>query len=472
MSAAAARLPEPRQVAGACLLVLAVAIGALAGFDPKLAIAAAIGLAFIVVAIASLPLGVAIFGLLAFLELAPAIGGPIVSFAKLAGLTLAISWLAVIASDHDGDRLIFNRHPVLIGAALLFVAWAVVSMAWAEDVGQTSISAQRYALNVLLIPIVYTALTLPKHVRWLITALVIGAAAAAAYGLIVVPSAAEAAESITAAGDLNRISGTIGDPNLLASVLIVGMVLALALALDVKRAAVARILFILAAGLCFVAVVATVSRGGIFALAAALVAMVAFAGRRRGRALVFALAFATLAMAYFTAFASEAQVQRLENADGGSGRTDIWKVGWRMVEANPGHGVGAGNFNVSSIHYLLVEPGAVDRSSFIVDQPAVAHNVYLEILAELGIPGLALFLLVVIASLTAALRAARSFERRGEEGLALIARAVAISLVSMLAADFFLAAEYSKLLWLLIGLGPALLGVARKIEARTQARPA
>lgn len=465
MSATAARLPEARQVAGACLLLLAVAIGALAGLDPKFAIAAALGLAFVTVAIAELPAGVAIFGLIAYLELAPAVGGPLLSFSKLAGLTLAISWLAVVAGDPGRDRLIFARQPALIGIALLFVTWALISMAWAEDVGEATNSAQRYALNVLLIPIVYTALSKPKHVRWLTTALVVGAAAAAAYGLSAVPSAAEAAESATAAGDLNRIAGTIGDPNLLASVLIVGMILALALTLDVKRAAPGRILFLGAAALCFVAIVATVSRGGIIAMGAALIAMVVFGGRRRGRALVLALVFATFAVGYFSTFATDTQVQRLETADGGSGRTDIWKVGWRMVEANPGHGVGAGNFNVASIHYLLVEPGAVARSGFIVDQPAVAHNVYLEILAELGIPGLTMFLLIALIAVAAAVRAANVFASCGEDGLELIARAVAISLCSILAADFFLAAEYGKLLWLLIGLGPALLGVARRLES-------
>ena len=342
MSALSARLPEPRQVAGVCVLILAVAIGGLAGLDPKLAIAASFGLAFVVVAIVSLPAGVAVFGLLAYLELAPAVGGPIVSFAKLAGLTLALSWLAVVATKPDGESLVFTKQPALIGMALLFVVWAFISVSWAEDPNVAASSAQRFLLNILLIPIVYTALSEPKHVRWLTTALVIGASAAAAYGLSAVPSASEAASSVTAAGDLNRISGTIGDPNLLASVLIVGMILALALALDPKRVPLGRILCVAAAVLCFTAVVATVSRGGIIAMGAALIAMIAFAGRRRGRAMVGAAIFVTLALGYFAVFASDAQVARLETADGGSGRTDIWKVGWRMVEANPGHGVGAG----------------------------------------------------------------------------------------------------------------------------------
>ena len=41
------------------------------------------------------------------------------------------------------------------------------------------------------------------------------------------------------------------------------------------------------------------------------------------------------------------------------------------------------NFPVASIHYLL-EPGALMRTDFIVDNPKVAHNTYLNVLAELG----------------------------------------------------------------------------------------
>lgn len=464
MSAALARLPESRQVAAGLLFILAIAVGALAGLDPKLAIAAALGLAFVVVAIADLAIGVTVFGLLTFLELAPVAGGPLVSFAKLAGLTLLISWIAAIASDHRRDRLVFSTHPALITAVFFFVGWAALSYLWAEDPSEATLSIQRYALNALLFPITYTAIREPRHIRWVAGSLVAGAALAATYGLITIPSASEAADSLTSASDLNRITGTVGDPNLLASVLVVGLVMALALALDRKRHAATRVACVAIAALCFLAVVWTVSRGGMVAIAAAMVATIAFAGKRRARALVGVTILAVLAAGYFATLATDEQVERLQSADGGSGRTDIWKVGWRMVEDNPTLGVGVGNFNVSSVHYLLVEPGAIQRSSFIVDTPAVAHNIYLEILSELGIPGLTLFLLICVISIATAIRAARAFERLDEEGLEIIARAVAVALCSMLAADFFLAAEFSKLLWLLLSFGPAILGVAQRME--------
>ena len=100
------------------------------------------------------------------------------------------------------------------------------------------------------------------------------------------------------------------------------------------------------------------------------------------------------AVIYFGAFASVDARDRILELDGGTGRTDIWTVGWRMVEAQPLWGVGAGNFPVASIHYLL-EPGALLRTDFIVDDPKVAHNTYLNVLAELGVVGLALFLAIL-----------------------------------------------------------------------------
>ena len=181
-----------------------------------------------------------------------------------------------------------------------------------------------------------------------------------------------------------------------------------------------------------------------------------------------AVTVVVVSVGYFAIFASQAQVDRLSVSDGGAGRTDIWKVGWRMVEANPVHGVGAGNFPVSSIHYLL-EPGAIQRDEFIVDRPAVAHNMYLEVLAELGIVGLTLFLSFIVISLFTGIKAAKKFDALGEDGLALIARGIAVGLISMLAADVFLSNEVGKLLWLLIALGPASLSVATLMTARAEA---
>ena len=165
------------------------------------------------------------------------------------------------------------------------------------------------------------------------------------------------------------------------------------------------------------------------------------------------------------AFAPAEARERVTKLEGGTGRADIWKVGWRMVEDEPLRGIGAGNFPNTSVHYLL-EPGALVRDDFIVDKPKVAHNTYLEVLAELGVVGLALFLGVhpVLAGLRR--RAPRDFaERSGDSQMEILSRAMFVALVGLLAADFFGSRQYSKQLWLLMALCPVMLELSRRSAA-------
>ena len=68
----------------------------------------------------------------------------------------------------------------------------------------------------------------------------------------------------------------------------------------------------------------------------------------------------------------------------------------------------------------------------------------------------------MIAALAAALRANRRFLRDGREDLAILAGGVTVSLISVLASDFFISEQSAKLLWLLIALCPALWAIARR----------
>jgi O-antigen ligase len=136
-----------------------------------------------------------------------------------------------------------------------------------------------------------------------------------------------------------------------------------------------------------------------------------------------------------------------------------------MVLANPEKGVGVGQFETSSVHYLIA-PGTIRRSDLIIDQPKVAHNIYLHILAELGVIGLVPFLLILGFALRCALLAAREFGRRGDTSMDLVSRAVFVGLIGILSADFFASEQFSKQLWLLLGIGPALLAIAQRRDER------
>jgi exopolysaccharide production protein ExoQ len=462
-----ARVDPGEYVLPALVGLGAVMVGLLAGESPKFAVAASLAVAFMLVAMVSLSAGVVVFALITYLELAPAIGGPALSFTKVAGGVLALSFIAAYSWKTDKSDVVWAKFPLLSTVLAALIAWHLASYFWAEQPGDTATSIIRMVLNSALLVIVYEAVRDTKTVRAVVGAMVAGAAVAAVYGIIATPSASEFANSATAGSGLGRIAGTVGDPNELASLLVVGLVLSGALAATCTGGQ--RAIWMGAAVLCGGAMFLTGSRGGLVALAAVFIAAILMAPRRRALVIAVALIVTASAAFYYTSIASEDARERITLSDGGTGRTDIWRIGWRMFEDKPVHGVGVNNFQSASIHYLLAEPGAIENDTYVVDQPAVAHNSYLHLLAELGLIGLSLFLLFLALSLGYLIKAVSLFKRAGNRDLEILATALALSVVGLLAADFFLSEQYSKQLWILLALAPALYGMARREEAR--ARP-
>ena len=253
-------------------------------------------------------------------------------------------------------------------------------------------------------------------------------------------------------------------PNELGGLLVVAVVLSGFLAFDQALAKGGRILAGIACPLCIASVTLTGSRSAMVGLAAALLVLPFVAGPgRRARATVVVSIAALAVVVWLGALAPQSTVDRLTGltAGGGSGREDLWEIGMRMVDDQPLTGVGAGNFPVSSIHYLL-EPGAVMQDQYIVDRPQQVHNIYLQLLAELGVVGLALFLAIAATCLVCALRAARAFERLGDIQSGLLARGLLVALVGFLTVEAFITILYGKQLWVMLATGPALLAMARQ----------
>jgi O-antigen ligase len=206
----------------------------------------------------------------------------------------------------------------------------------------------------------------------------------------------------------------------------------------------------------------TLSRGGLIALAVAMIAAVVVGGRWRTAAAMLGVGVALASVVFFAFLATPDQTARVTSfSGGGSGRTDLWTVGARMVTAHPVIGVGAGNFQAESIHYLIA-PGALHRTDLILNKQLVAHNTYLQVLSEMGVVALVPFLMILAFSMWCLLTAARGFNARGEPGMEMIARATLVGLTGILAADFFVSGQFSKQLWLLLGLGPALLAMSKR----------
>ena len=453
-----AEVDLPQWAVATALALLAAAIGALAGVNPTLAMAAALGVALFLITLADLNAGLVAFVVLSFLELVPSAGGPAVSLAKVAGAVLAVSWIASAATS---DRREFPAvHPGIAVLLLAFLAWNLVSILWAAQSPRVAVSVSSFALSFVLFLIVFAAVRNLKAARLLVGAFIVGATVAAVYGYFLQPDASGLASSASAAGGLDRLSGTIGDPNEFATLLVAGMALCTAFIFDPERSGTVRFLSGTAAVILLGGVLLTLSRGGLVALGAALIMAVVVAGKQRPKLMFGVTVVVALSLFFYLGVTSDEARERVTASDGGSGRTDIWNVGWRMVEDKPVVGVGAGNFQAVSIHYLLV-PGGIRFDEYLVDEPAVAHNAYLQVLAETGVIGLSLFIAIIGACIWTGISAAKNFAKRGNRQGELLTRAVLIATAAILAGIFFLSEEHSKHLWLLLALLPALLNVSK-----------
>ena len=439
----------------------AVSVGVLAGIEPQLAIGATLGLAFMLLAFVNLSAALVAFTLLAFLEFALPTGAA-VSASKGAGLLLAMAWLARVASNRD-ERTFFSAHPGATYLMLAYLGWGITSLTWTESTSETLVDLSRYLLNFTLLVLVFTAVRTRRYAMAVFAAWVAGTAVTAAYGLIHSPTG-DPAQAV-------RLESSVGNANVLATILVAGLVLSVGVAVSSKRSPILRTAAIGTAALALFSFVLTGSRSGVIALVVVLFTTVLVAGPRwRGRALLGSVALMLTAVIFFAAFAPAEIRDRIAQTVPGQvpdteGRSTLWEVGWRMVEDHPVRGVGLGSFQPSSIHYIL-EPGELTRSDQIVDTPKVAHNIYLQALAEQGVIGLVMFCGILVIPIACALRAARNFARSHDLQMEIMARALVIALAGILAADFFASEQFNKLLWLLQGMGPALLAISQRGRAR------
>ena len=443
----------PRLVLG----VLAIGLGLLAGKDVEIALGACAALVFIAVLLADYLLGVGIFFVTTFLSTLPG------TVAKGIGMVLVLAWIAMVTTRRGRDFQDFAmEHKAITALLLAFVAWTLLGTTWATSPSAVLTSEARYVPNFVVFFVVYAAAGKRSNSVALIAFFVLGAAMAAAYGVIHPPSGA----------DLARDGGTLGDPNYFATVLVASLALAAALAMMRSLAPVWRVSAVIACVLSVSGILLSLSRGGLIALGVALLTMIVIAGRWRAPMAAVAVFIAILGVGYFIALAPPGALARITTNNDGSGRQDVWRVGWRMVQAHPLNGVGAGNFPIVSKNYVL-EPGLTTHADYIILTPKIAHNTYLEVLAEGGIPAFVLFMAILIGSLRCTQKAWRAFRESGDSELELLAYAQFAALVGFLAGSFFLSEEYSKQLWILLAFGPVLLRVSRlPAPARERVRAA
>ncbi len=134
-------------------------------------------------------------------------------------------------------------------------------------------------------------------------------------------------------------------------------------------------------------------------------------------------------------------------SDGGTGRSDLWRVAVRITEDHPMLGVGAGNFPVVAPRYA--QTVSVSRPDLVYTDPHVVHNTYLQFFVETGVGGGALFLVLVVGAIRRA-RIAGAVSRTDRDGL--LVRAALVATLGYLISLFFISGAHEKPLWVLLAL--------------------
>lgn len=131
-------------------------------------------------------------------------------------------------------------------------------------------------------------------------------------------------------------------------------------------------------------------------------------------------------------------------------RLIAWKAGLRMIEQHPLAGVGLGEFKPKMLEYA--DPGTPFSS--------IAHNTYIELAAETGVPTFLVFLAILIFTYHSLSRTRRRTPEAGPPVVQIASLGLQAGLVGYFVGAFFLSAEYQKLFWLWVFLAMALPSLA------------
>ena len=434
-------------------LGLAFGSGILLAERPLLGAATVGVLCFVPLAMVSVAAGIALWVPVMFVALGIA--------TTCMELVLAAAWVGCVIARPAAFHTALPGQSFVVGALAALLAWMALSSFWAQDqtLAWHELSTWLFAASAFLL--VSTAIASGNEIKLVLLAFVAGALLSVVLGWVGL-GRSEHVVGVAAFGSTGkRFTGAEGNPNDLAAQLVLAIAFGVALAVDQRRRltrlALAGVVVALAVGL-----VATQSRGGLVAFAAVLLAAPLVFWRQRRHALV-AIVLVIAAVGAGFAFFGHARSRVTSFNEGGAGRSTLWLVAWRMAKDNSPVGVGLNNYRVVAPDYVR-RPGSLAYVRQIDDRDVV-HNTYLELLAETGMIGLALFLAVVGACLAAARRAQRLFDRLGRRDLARISGAALLAGLGILVNQIFQSSAYDMRFWVVFALGPGLLAIAGRTAA-------
>lgn len=319
-----------------------------------------------------------------------------------------------------------------------FLAAAMLSPLWSLDPALSRWAAGE-ALKVSLVYVAAASLLdRPDRVRKVAWAIAIAGCVPAWY----------AVQNALAGTDLldgyrTRWVGTFFDPNRLAMAVVASSMMLLAMRARLKNPWL-RFLALLGVGLQVWCVVETYSRGAALGLGAGLLTyLLTGAAKKRARtiAVVGSVALGLLFLAPERFWNRTETIASYEEDASAMGRIYAWQTALNVLERRPLTGVGASAFLAAWATYA---PGEAGGHAY------VAHNLILEVAAELGIPALLAFLVLLGSCTWGAWRATRPPSPVPDE-----ARGILAALAGYFVCQMFAGFMLSFFLFLLLGVATA-----------------
>lgn len=444
---------------------LCVAMGAIVGLS------AALGQLTIAILVVLAPLVVAALVRLEWfptLVLASAFGEAL-SIGSLS-LSRAIGPVALLAMilGLPGRSRLRARQFMLPFAIVVYTCWALASVAWTVnpdnglDMTGTGYALAQLGLSIVLMLPLVLFLRTEVDLRRVLKTIWVLAVITGAVSIIQFASGA------------SRSVGTTGDANFFAALQVVVLPLCALLAIE-TRSPRNRAIVLLGVGVVVGSVITSLSRGGIFALAAMFLllsfqpAQSFFRTRARKRAFLLCVLVGAAVLLAVSFSALSARTSGLfSSGDTGSGRTNLWRAAVVAWHWHVWIGIGFGAFIGQSNALLLQTPGVNLSAYDLRSTGQYVHNSYLESLTELGVIGLVLFCVILVAIFRSLRRSVREAEAAGLPLTSAFARALLLGFVGYALTSVFLSAETDRTLYTLIGLSLALPRVIREEQRERQ----
>lgn len=441
---------------GGTAAVLAGAMGAWAAV-PASAVALLAGLALL----AHPFLGVAAMAVFSHLDAVQnALFGflPISAFKLIAGAT-AVAALLNARRSRGHARCAFKEPVVMAGLVFLLLSFA--SLAGAEDWARSLAAIERFAgLGVLLVCVVLLTDTREKltALLWVLVATSLASALIlmidVSLGVSLVASSDAATTARTVEGVDRSAGGSDYNPTTAAALLLVGVVYALAHALE---SAERRCLLLAVVGLGTMAVVLSYARSAALAYAVIIAALVW--RHRRGRYVPLALVGGVCVLLLAAPMIPAEYWSRFSSLFGNAPDPTIGRrlsynlIGVELFLQHPLFGVGPGNF---FHHYTDTAYRFLPGRTWLGRE---LHNTYLSVLVQHGLVGAAPF----FAMLAISWRHLRSVcLRPANEALRVQAVALSYAFAAFLITSVFLPHEDIKYTWLLSALSAAIFIINNK----------